>query len=122
VPLLVCDIRTCLSSCSFPRDENGLKYDPAGSTFSHASGPRIDSIDWVRFRHPGNGFVFLALPAYDPVTVSATPGQYGIHLLTALVACQIVTYNKPGYFTVTRERTGRSITGSTGSADRHSTT
>jgi hypothetical protein len=43
--------------------------------------------------------------------MDATQSQCGIHLRTALTACQIISYNKPGYFTAARERTARRITG-----------
>jgi hypothetical protein len=73
-----------------------------------AHGPPIGSVNFVRFRHPGNDANFLSLPAYDPT--DATHPQYGIHLRTALTACQIIAYNKPGYFTERRQRTAPSIT------------
>jgi hypothetical protein len=62
----------------------------------------------VRFSHPENNIAFVSLPAYDPTGIE---GQYGIHLRTALVACQIIAFNKPGYLTAVRERTGDRITG-----------
>ena len=71
-------------------------------------GPSIGPVNFVRFRHPANDTNFLSLPAYDPMDATHTP--YGIHLRTALTACQIIAYNKPGYFTESRERLAPRIT------------
>ncbi|KIM40496.1 hypothetical protein M413DRAFT_412424 [Hebeloma cylindrosporum] len=53
------------------------------------------------FLHPTNDPPFLKLPAYD-----CCPPKGGIHYGTALVACEILTCNKSGYLSSSRNRDG----------------
>ena len=65
----------------------------------------------VRFIHPANNVSFSALAANDLSTAGAdnNPPTYGLHLGTALLACQIVAFNKPGFLSKYRRRSAPHI-------------
>lgn len=71
--------------------------EPCTDPDSLPSSPAI-----VSLCHPANGLAFLALPAYDLFCQS--PLQFGIHHETLVTACCIITYNKPGYLSTSRNR------------------
>ena len=60
----------------------------------------------IRFIHPANNISFLALAANDLSTagVNGNPPTFGLHLGTALLACQIVAFNKPGFLSTSQDR------------------
>jgi hypothetical protein len=73
-------------------------------------GPPVDDPpSFIRIRHPGNNHTFLELPSFDPVELEQ--GQHGVHYGTALEACKILAYNKPGYFTTSIGRTSGPVSG-----------
>jgi len=51
--------------------------------------------------HPANGLPFLTLPAYDLLSRSTL--KFGIHHRTAVTACCILAFNKPGCLSTSRD-------------------
>lgn len=60
----------------------------------------------VKFFHPANGASFLSLAANDFVAagVGGNPPTFGLHLGTALLACQIIAFNRPGFLSTFKDR------------------
>ena len=60
----------------------------------------------IRFIHPANNVSFLALAANDfsAAGVNNNPPTFGLHLGTALLVCQIVAFNAPGFLSTSRDR------------------
>jgi hypothetical protein len=60
----------------------------------------------VKFIHPANDASFLSLAANDLVAagVDGNPPKFGLHLGTALLACRIIAFNKPGFLSTSKDR------------------
>lgn len=56
--------------------------------------------DLFQFRHPANDLTFLRLPALD---YCVSTFKFGIHLGTAITACQILACNENGYLSHSRD-------------------
>ncbi|KAF5384127.1 hypothetical protein D9615_003228 [Tricholomella constricta] len=54
----------------------------------------------IAFWHPGTNSPFLFLPAND---ISDVPNVFGLHHGTALLACQVLAFNEPGYLSTSRD-------------------
>jgi hypothetical protein len=63
-------------------------------------------ITMVKFIHPANDASFLSLAANDFVAagVGGNPPTFGLHLGTALLACQVIALNRPGFLSTSRDR------------------
>ncbi|KAF5384113.1 hypothetical protein D9615_003225 [Tricholomella constricta] len=59
-----------------------------------------EDASYVVFWHPGTNRPFLSLPAYDN---SGEPNDFGLHHGTALLACQVLACNEPGYLSTSRD-------------------
>jgi hypothetical protein len=60
----------------------------------------------VKFIHPANNASFLSLAANDFVAagVGGNPPTFGLHLGTALLACQIIAFNRTGFLSTSKDR------------------
>ena len=67
--------------------------------------PTLANQTMIRFFHPANNVSFLALAANDfsAAGVNDNPPTFGLHLGTALLACQIVACNKPGFLSTSQD-------------------
>jgi hypothetical protein len=74
-------------------------------TADAASFPTPANQTMIRFIHPANNLSFLALAANDfhAAGVNDNPPTFGLHLGTALLVCQIVAFNKPGFLSTSRD-------------------
>jgi hypothetical protein len=68
--------------------------------------PSAASITMVKFIHPAYDASFLSLAANDfvPAGVDGNPPKFGLHLGTALLACQIIAFNKSGFLSISKDR------------------
>ena len=73
--------------------------------------PTLANQTMIRFFHPANNVSFLALAANDfsAAGVNDNPPTFGLHLGTALLACQIVAFNKPGFLSTSQDRSAPHI-------------
>ena len=80
---------------------SALRVQPDAESFPTPANQTV-----IRFIHPANNISFLALAANDlsAAGVNGNPPTFGLHLGTALLACQIVAFNKSGFLSTSRNR------------------
>jgi hypothetical protein len=77
---------------------SALRVQPDAEYF-----PTLANQTMIRFIHPPNSVSFLAPAANDLSAVGVAP-TFGLHLGTAILACQIVAFKKSGFLSTSRDR------------------